>query len=478
MRQLAIFAVFISLTCSSLITGSSYLPSDRLKFTSYAYTFTNSIESANNSLIGTVYFSNSTVHNAINFEFTLVSVDANRSSAMYRAELTRTGLAIRLRQDQRLLKQQLLNSSASTNNAASFLKVYAIRRTDQAIVAKCYVIVRTLAVDSSNWQRVPPAFTRSSYEAQLYENNAPDTRVIRVEAVGANYGHITYHLVNLAASSLTTSGGVTDLTSAFSALPPFQIKSDTGEIYVRRTLNREQRDVYTLTVLAVESGPDAASRLNATVQVSIRVMQQSEAIRPRVLETATVINISITETIDHTKRPEVFNAAERLAGRQQLTPTSLVYSLTGSLNDLNTFEMDSRTGRVHLVAKLNAELRSTYRLGVVARDLSVPASAAAVTLVINVEVDTARVAPTFHAAFYEFILYENATVGQRVGRVSAYYLPKSSIRNKFIQYEITGMIIFFFNIFLFFFRFVYLFVQSRQIVKSIGVNCPNFIKNH
>jgi hypothetical protein len=403
-----IFCVFVNLS------STSYLSSDKIKFTNYVYTFTSAIGESANSPIGTIYFSNSTVYNSNNFEYSIISADGNKTSDLFRLELTKTGLAVHTRQQ-----------ISSFNNSVNFFKVYATRRNDQKIAAKCYLVVRLVDnVRREQAKRSPPTFKRSMYEAQIYENNAPDTIVIRVEASSANFAHLTYHLVSFNdpfAKSISESG--------FSS-SPFQIKSDSGEIYVKRMLNREHRDLYVLTVLAIESGLE---RLNATTQVFIRIMEQNELTLPQTDSTG--FNLTLPETTDYIKRPVVFKIADRVLRNSKEPSQPLVYSLSGSMNDLNTFEIDSRTGEIHLVSKLNFEIKPLYKLTVVISDQSMPASSTYSTLYINVE-NTMLVPPTFQTPFYEFILFENATLNYRVGRVMAYYLPKSSIKNKHIQYSL------------------------------------------
>ncbi|CAF1024625.1 unnamed protein product [Brachionus calyciflorus] len=74
-------------------------------------------------------------------------------------------------------------------------------------------------------------------------NNSPDTLVIKAQAYDSDINEnsrLTYHLIN----NETNSSPI-----------PFQIKSDTGEIYAKRFLNREQKDFYVLNIAAVDNGP-------------------------------------------------------------------------------------------------------------------------------------------------------------------------------------------------------------------------------
>lgn len=147
----------------------------------------------------------------------------------------------------------------------------------------CLIVIRI--VDAVNR---PPKFRRAFYEVQVYENNAPDTFVLRVEATDeldwAANAQVTYHLA---------SGNE-------SAVSPFQIRSDTGEIFAKRGLDREQRDEYILNVMAVDKGP---SRLTATVQVRVRVLSRQAEANYRPVFEQPVYNVSVPENTDFIKRP-------------------------------------------------------------------------------------------------------------------------------------------------------------------------------
>lgn len=131
---------------------------------------------------------------------------------------------------------------------------------------------------------------------------------MRVEATDAlDWGrssHITYHLIHNESSTMgdsIISSGKYSSSSSLSAL--FQIRSDTGEIYAKRSLDREQRDEYLLTVVAVDKGP---SRLTASTRVRVRVLASHDAddnLRP-VFEQS-VYNVTIADKTDFVKRPLV-----------------------------------------------------------------------------------------------------------------------------------------------------------------------------
>jgi len=250
-------------------------------------------------------------------------------------------------------------------------------------------------ISGSNQTNRPPVFETEIYEAQIVENNAPDTLVTRVDArdddLGEN-GHLTYHF---AASDESNS-------------LPFQIKSDTGEIYAKKVLNRELKEFYKLNVMAIDNGPN---RLSSLAQVIVRVLPQGDA-APRFIQKE--FNLTLADSADYWLKPTVL----KVSALDVDNSSSLVYSLSGSLNDMNTFEIDSQTGYIRLVSKLNSELKNQYKLNIIAKDLSQPARATYAPLSIFVE-DVHVNPPVFTAPFYEFILFENVPIGYFVGRVVA-----------------------------------------------------------
>jgi hypothetical protein len=276
-----------------------------------------------------------------------------------------------------------------------YFRVFIYDLFTKNLLTSCSVRVQVL--DNNQINRAP-VFENQIYEAQIVENNAPNTLILRVEAqdndLGEN-GHLTYHLMDETTFSL-----------------PFQIKSDTGEIYAKKMLNREQKDLYKLTVMAIDNG-SGVNRLSCQTQVIVRVLAQADD-SPRFNQKE--FNITLTDTVDYWLRPTVLKVA---AVDVENSTKNLIYSLSGSLNDMNTFEIDSQTGYIRLVSKLNSELKNQYKLNIIAKDLSQPARAVYAPLTIFVEDDVHINPPVFSAPFYEFILFENVPIGYLVGRIQA-----------------------------------------------------------
>lgn len=312
--------------------------------------------------------------------------------------------------DQKNLDILIVDGSLLKPGDKHFIHVYLFDAYKRYVPTSCTVQIDIM----DNLNKNPPVFDKNLYQGQIVENNAPNTLVVKVTARDENdFGrnsHITYHFVNP------------------NSIPAFQIESDTGEIYAKKVLNREEQEFYNFTVMALDNGVDI--RHNSLVLVNIRVLAEANK-SPRFSKAEYVLSLS--ENSDVTQRPVVLrvNALDNDNG------TNLVYSLAGSLNDMNTFEIEPKTGVVRLVSKLNYELKSQYKLSIVARDLSQPPRATYAEMNVNIEPSKPN-PPIFSAPFYEFILYENAVVGQFVGSVSAYDKSSSAIFNTSIIYSLKN----------------------------------------
>lgn len=127
--------------------------------------------------------------------------------------------------------------------------------------------------------------------------------------------------------------------------------------------------------MALDRGADI--RRNSVVEVNVRVLAHANK-SPRFNKHE--YNLTLSENSDVSRRPTVLTA-EAL---DTDNGTNVVYSLAGSLNDRNTFEIEPQTGAVRLVSRLNYNLKSHYRLAIVASDLSQPPRSAYAHLNVNI----------------------------------------------------------------------------------------------
>ena len=156
--------------------------STRIKFLKNAFVF-KALEKQANTLVGKLALSNENFL-AQHAQSLVVTMKATRDSESDRAfSIDAKTLEIRA--------IRALDASVHYFRAS-------LRQKDALFdepLASCSLVIHVVDPELNT----PPKFTLATYEAQVFENNAPDTLLIRVEAIDDDYGEnsrITYHLTN------------------------------------------------------------------------------------------------------------------------------------------------------------------------------------------------------------------------------------------------------------------------------------------
>ncbi|NXV10557.1 CAD23 protein, partial [Cettia cetti] len=272
-----------------------------------------------------------------------------------------------------------------------------------------------------------PVFQPASITARLLENSPPGFSVLQVTATDADSGlnqQLDYRI----------EGGGQDR---------FLIDATTGVIRVANiTIDREERDAYRLTVVAVDQGTPA---LSGTATVSILIDDINDC-RPEFINP--IQSVSIPESA-----PPGTVVAEVTAIDRDLHPR-LEYYLLGIVARDDTdalvpeqqgaFTVDFRTGAVKIKTPLNRELVATYEVTisvhdnaseVIDRSVSVPNAKLTVN-VLDVNDNTPRFRPFGVTYFTERIL-EGATQGTTLISISAVDPDKGA--NGQITYELLNL---------------------------------------
>ncbi|NWX92287.1 CAD23 protein, partial [Nothoprocta pentlandii] len=272
-----------------------------------------------------------------------------------------------------------------------------------------------------------PVFRPASVTARLRENSPPGFSVLQVTATDADSGlnkQLDYRI----------EGGGQDR---------FVIDAASGVIRVaNHTIDREERDAYRLTVVAVDQGTPALSG------------------------TATVL-LFIDDVNDC--RPEFINPVMTVSVPESAAPGTVVAEVTAVDRDLNArleyylleivarddtdalvpdqqgvFTVDFRTGAVKIKSPLNRELVATYEVTisvhdnaseVLDRSVSVPNAKLTIN-VLDVNDNTPRFRPFGVTYFTEKIL-EGATQGTTLISISAVDPDKGA--NGQITYELLDL---------------------------------------
>uniref|UniRef100_A0A672J965 Cadherin domain-containing protein n=1 Tax=Salarias fasciatus TaxID=181472 RepID=A0A672J965_SALFA len=202
-----------------------------------------------------------------------------------------------------------------------------------------------------------PVFV-SAASVRVPEDTPPRSAVATVRAVdedsGPN-GHVSYHLND-------TSGGT------------FSIDSRSGEMYLEKTLDREEADTLTVAVTAVDGGSPQRS---AIVSLTVHVEDVNDH-DPEMLQSS--YSLAVREDVPRGAALLQLQARDRDAG-----PNGQVrYVLTQA----SPFQVDSVRGVVTVRHQLDREKESNYTLILTAVDLgSTPRSATAIVSVSVLDVN-------------------------------------------------------------------------------------------
>ena len=235
-----------------------------------------------------------------------------------------------------------------------------------------------------------PSFLRSSYETVI---SVLDTgNVLRVMASDSDCdlnSDIHYSFTSVNGSSL------------------FQMNSTTGNITIIKPLNGSQ-GVYILNVTA--SNILATPKLQSSVLVTITVIENKNY-APMFAKDQYSFNVSENAEIG------VTIGSVSASDINQNKEGAFIYAIENP-TQINPFVIDSLTGVITLVRKLDREMRENYTLVVVAQDFGEPALRHTTNVFISVN-DVNDVIPKFEQDEQRHSVSENMTVGSLVCTVLA-----------------------------------------------------------
>ncbi|XP_060130890.1 cadherin-23 isoform X1 [Zootoca vivipara] len=272
-----------------------------------------------------------------------------------------------------------------------------------------------------------PTFHPALLTAHLLENSPPGFSVLQVMATDMDSG------LNQQLSYRIESG----------AQDRFVINTNTGVISVANiSIDREEKDNYRLTVIAVDRGTPPLSG-TATVSILIDDVNDSQPEFINPIQTVTVPESAEIGTV----------VAEMTAKDRDLNPRLEYYIIEILAKDDNdalvpgqqgAFAVDFRTGAVKVKSTLNRELVATYEVtisvydnasDVVDRSVSVPNAKLTVNI-LDVNDNAPRFRP-FGALFFKERILEGATPGTTLISVSAVDPDKGA--NGQITYELLDL---------------------------------------
>lgn len=288
-----------------------------------------------------------------------------------------------------------------------FIEVTATDNGSPALAAKHSISV---IIDDVNDHT--PVFDHTSYETSLLESTLVNTRFFAISAsdadLGAN-GRISYSIVE----------GNTD--GKFGVFPD-------GYLYVKSLLDREEKDYYSLTIIATDHGKPART---SQVPVVIHVLDENDN-SPQFTNTTFIFKIKENEP------PDTFvgklTAIDRDIGRN----AELTFSLPIAQND---FRIDSRNGFIKTLTSFDRESlaritgQNYITLTVTVSDNGKIKLSDSVRVTIYIT-DVNDNAPVFKNTPYRVQVSEGAAIGASIMRV--YSTDADEGLNGDIYYELIG----------------------------------------
>ncbi|KAL8207010.1 UNVERIFIED_CONTAM: Protocadherin Fat 4 [Gekko kuhli] len=213
--------------------------------------------------------------------------------------------------------------------------------------------------------------------------------------------------------------------------PDFELDVISGEIKSTHQLDREslmrQRGaaVFTFTVIAMDQGLPKPLRDQATVQVYLKDINDNV---PKFLKE--LYQATISELAANLTQVLRVSASDVDEGSNGLIQYSIIKG-----NEENQFTIDSGTGQVTLIGKLDHEATASYSLLIQAVDSGTVSLSSVCTLNINV-LDENDNSPSFPQSTLFVDVLENMRIGELVSSVTATDLDAGD--NADLHYSITG----------------------------------------
>ncbi|XP_078395822.1 protocadherin Fat 4 isoform X1 [Cetorhinus maximus] len=290
--------------------------------------------------------------------------------------------------------------------------VLMVIAADRAVEPLSAIVNVTIILEDVNDNR--PLFNSTNYVFHFEEEQKAGSTVGYVNAVDNDFGF----------------NGEVKYTIEMPQLD-FELNAVTGEItsilqFDREALMRQRgAAVFTFTVIASDQGLPKPLQDHATVQIYIRDTNDNV---PRF--TKDLYQATVSESAGNLTQVLRVSASDVDEGNNALVNYSIIEG-----NEEEQFTIQSTTGQVTLVGKLDHEATASYSLTLLAVDLgSVPLSSTC-TLIISV-LDENDNTPSFPKS----VMYVDALENMRVGELveSATATDSDSGDNAEIHYSITG----------------------------------------
>ncbi|XP_062839712.1 protocadherin Fat 4 [Anolis carolinensis] len=284
------------------------------------------------------------------------------------------------------------------------LTIIATDKGQPSLSSSTNVVVVVLDINDNN-----PVFAQKLYKIEIAENILTGTDVVQVSSTdgdeGSN-GQVRYAII---------SGNINN---------EFRIDSVTGVITVGKSLDREKKPSYSLTVQSADRG--SSPRIDTTT-VSIILIDVNDYIPTFELSP---YSVNVPENLE--KLPKLILQVVARDDDQGLN-SKLTYLLVGG-NEDGAFTL-SPSGDIHLVKSLDREKKEQYVMLITATDSGSPTLTGTGTIAVKVD-DVNDNIPKFAFNMYLKTIPEDAPTGTDVLLVNSSDADASV--NAIISYSLSG----------------------------------------
>uniref|UniRef100_A0A8C2SPN7 Protocadherin Fat 4 n=1 Tax=Coturnix japonica TaxID=93934 RepID=A0A8C2SPN7_COTJA len=290
--------------------------------------------------------------------------------------------------------------------------VLLVVASDRAVEPLNATVNITVILEDVNDNR--PLFNSTNYVFYFEEEQSGGSYVGKINAVDKDFGpngEVRYSFEHLQ--------------------PDFELNTITGEIRSTHQFDREalmrQRGaaVFSLTVIATDQGLPKPLKDQATVQIYMKDINDNA---PKFLKD--LYQATISELAANLTQVLRVSASDVDEGTNGLIHYSVIKG-----NEEKQFAVDSSTGQVTLVGKLDHEATASYSLVIQAEDSGAVSLSSTCTLSIDV-LDENDNSPSFPKSTLSVDVLENMRVGELVSSVTA--TDSDSGDNADLHYSITG----------------------------------------
>ncbi|XP_050548978.1 protocadherin-like wing polarity protein stan isoform X2 [Daktulosphaira vitifoliae] len=252
-----------------------------------------------------------------------------------------------------------------------------------------------------------PVFESASgmYEASVRESISIGTTITTIRATDFDIGlnsQVEYSIESISGGGLNSSADET-----------FGIDLRSGIVSVRRNLDREICEVFTVMIKANDLATPPSPRKSAIATLVVKVLDDNDNY-PQFSERAYTANIF--EDLSPNQRPVI--ATIKATDADQGLNAVVRYAIIGG-NTQGHFSIDSQNGEVSLVKSLDYESMRSYRLMIRAQDGGNPSRSNTTQLLVNIK-DVNDNPPRFYTSLFQESVLENVAVGYSIVRIQAY----------------------------------------------------------